>query len=394
MARRVATTEASRAWWAPASQLRWDAGALVLAVGLPLLVLAGRAGPGLTQGELVSALVATPLVLLRRAPLPALAAALVATVVVMALTGDGLVLAATAIVLLYTVSSRFPRRTAWTAGVVTAVTLWASTVALLDQEPLAPGNLGAIAWAAAAVALGEAARGRRAYLAAVEERALLAEQTREEEAGRRVAEERLRIARELHDAVAHRVTIINIQSAAAAQLLPDRPDAAAEALGVVQDSARTVLDEMASMLGLLRGPETPGHPSEPLPTLADLDALAESFRAAGLAVELQRFGRFEGVAESVQLTAYRIAQEGLTNARRHGDGAAVVRVAREPSSLRVAISNGIGPQTDSGGPGGGFGLSGMRERVAAVGGTIRAGRAGDGRFSVDATLPTGRSGSE
>ena len=126
----------------------------------------------------------------------------------------------------------------------------------------------------------------------------------------------------------------------------------------------------------------------------DLDALAESFRAAGLAVELQRFGRFEGVAESVQLTAYRIVQEGLTNARRHGDGAAVVRVAREPSSLRVAISNGIGPQTDGGGPGGGFGLSGMRERVAAVGGTIRAGRAGDDRFRVDATLPTGRSGSE
>jgi len=391
VAGRVAPALRPSAWWALAYRLRWDAGALVLAIGLPLAALAGRTDAGPTEGELIAAMVAAPLVALRRlAPRTMLGLALVATVSMMAATGDGIVLAASAIVLLYTVSSRSDRWIAWATGAVTAATLWISAVLLLDQEPLAPGNLGAIAWAAAAVALGDAVRDRRAYVEAVEERALRAEETREEEARRRVAEERLRIARELHDAVAHRMTVINIQSSAAAQLLRAQPEKAAEALAVVQSSARTVLEEMAGMLGVLRRSDPGGEPQEPLPTLADVDALLESFRDAGLGVELRTSGRGEAVPESVQLTAYRIVQEGLTNARRHGDGRALVRIAHEPSCVEVTIANRIGRGERDGERGGGFGITGMRERVASVGGTITAGPTEDGWFRVEARLPIGR----
>ena len=292
------------------------------------------------------------------------------------------------LIALYTVASRTDRRTGIAAGVLTACSLGFGTLLHTGEPVLDARNVIVVVWTGLATAAGYAVRNRRAYVAAVEERARRAEQTREEEARRRVAEERLRIARELHDVVAHSIALINVQSGVAAHLLREQPDAADEALRHVRKASRTVLDELGTMLDVLRQSDDGDSPTEPAPGLHRLDALVEALRDAGLTVELRIAGEPRPLAPTVDLAAYRIAQESLTNAQKHGSAPRVsVAVTYDAQSVRITVRNPVVPGTEPSAPRGtGHGLIGMRERAAAVGGRFSADLHG-GTFQVDAVLP-------
>jgi signal transduction histidine kinase len=220
---------------------------------------------------------------------------------------------------------------------------------------------------------------------AAEARARQAEATREEEADRRVTDERLRIARELHDVVAHHISVVNVQAGVARHLLRAQPDQAEAALGLVREASRTVLVEMSTVLGLLRTGEEE-HPTEPAPGLDRVGALVESMRRAGLRITAHTIGEPYPVPQLADLTVYRVVQESLTNALKHGTGTADLELAYGPSALVVEVCNarrtGGEPSRD-----GGHGLVGMRERVASVAGRFAAGPTDDGGFRVCVEIP-------
>jgi signal transduction histidine kinase len=236
-------------------------------------------------------------------------------------------------------------------------------------------------------AIGEAVRNRLAYIAAIEERAIRAERSREDEAHRRVIEERLRIAHELHDVIAHHIALMNVQAGVAAHTLRNDPAEAEQALGYVRDGGRTVLRELTMLLDVLRESGDGVLPTEPLPSIARLKDLVGSFTAAGLDVDWEPYDGT--LPDAVDLVAYRVVQESLTNVFKHA-GAARVRVAlrRAGDQLTVDVTDEGGtPAADTSGAGTGHGLLGMRERVAAVGGTFQAGPLQHGGFAVRAVLP-------
>ncbi|NUS13518.1 MAG: two-component sensor histidine kinase, partial [Streptomyces sp.] len=207
--------------------------------------------------------------------------------------------------------------------------------------------LALVAWACTAAAFGDALRSRRAYAASAAERERREELAREEEARRRVAEERLRIARELHDVVAHQIALANVQAGVAAHVLDRRPDQARQALAHVREASRSALDELRATVGLLRLRGEPAAPMEPAPGLGLLDQLLEGFRREGLRVTVECLAGDDPppahgpLPVSVDLTAYRVIQESLTNVRKHaGPGAgAVVRIRRDPGALEVVVDD-------------------------------------------------------
>ena len=226
--------------------------------------------------------------------------------------------------------------------------------------------------------------GRRLRLRSERDSRLLRE--RQEEAGRIVAEERARIARELHDVVAHRVSLMTVQAGAAKTVASSDPAAAVRAMAAVEDAGRQALDELRHLLGVLRPASVPDA-IEPQPGLGQLEPLVEQTRAAGLDVSLTRQGALTGLPARVELSAYRIVQESLTNVVKHaGPGARTcVRLTNDGSSLLVEVTD-----DGSGGtvlPGAGHGVLGMRERALLLGGTLDVGRGTDGGFGVRARLP-------
>ena len=279
----------------------------------------------------------------------------------------------------------------------------------------------------AALLLGELVHGRRARLRR-------AERDRQLEAERRVAEERLRIARELHDVMAHTITVITVQAGVAADMLDRAPDRSGAALAAIRGASREAMAELKATVGVLRQPagEATGAapadpaaapagrgavpvnggvapagqggpvanpaavprgpaaaPPAPAPGLAQLDDLVAMAAGAGLEVDVGVDGTARPLPAAVDLTAYRIVQESLTNVLRHARATAVaVRIGYQPDGMVVEIGdNGRG---DAGHDGGGYGLIGMRERAAAVGGGLEAGPAASGGFTVRAWLPTPR----
>lgn len=244
-----------------------------------------------------------------------------------------------------------------------------------------------------AATAGDAVRSRRAFVAAIRERAERAERTREEEARRRVAEERLRIARDLHDVVAHHIALVNVQAGVAAHVMDKRPDQAKEALAHVREASRSALNELRATVGLLRQSGDPEAPTEPAPGLVRLDELVGTFHSAGLSVEVARADEGVTLPAAVDLAAYRVIQEALTNVRKHAgqEAKAEVSVVRVGPNMEVTVlDNGAGHTgTDGEGDeaGGGHGLLGMRERVAALGGTLTTGPRYGGGFRVHAILP-------
>jgi signal transduction histidine kinase len=242
-----------------------------------------------------------------------------------------------------------------------------------------------LAFLGMAAAYGDATRSRRAYIAAVEDRATRAEQTREEEARRRVAEERLRIARELHDVVAHHIAVVKVQATGARHIGPSRPDQVAAALDAISRSADAALKETAYVVGLLRHSGDPAAPTTPPRGLAQLTNLLEDV-ADHLTVDLHQSGEARQLPAAVDVAAYRIALEALTNARKYGNGTADLTVAYTPLAITLDITNPVGRVRP--GQGSGYGILGMCERAAAIGGRVTAGMDGSGRFAVHASLPT------
>jgi signal transduction histidine kinase len=239
-----------------------------------------------------------------------------------------------------------------------------------------------------AAVFGRSAQHRRAYLAVVEERARRAEESRENEARRRVAEERVRIARELHDLVAHQITLANAQATVAAHLFDMRPEQTRTSLDELVRTTRNALDELRATVGLLRQPDDTSAPTDPAPGLSQVPTLLEAFRRAGLEVSMHEDGTARPLPPAVDLTAYRIIQEALTNVTKHAAaGSAQVRLAWKRDHVTVSVTDdGSGSRTPLERPPG-YGLIGMRERATAVGGTLTAGARPHGGFLVSAQLP-------
>jgi signal transduction histidine kinase len=209
----------------------------------------------------------------------------------------------------------------------------------------------------------------------------------EEEASRRLAEERLRIARELHDVVSHSMAVINVQAGVAAHVIDEHPEQAKQALLTIKSTSQTAMRDLRAILGLMRESGEP-EPLVPAPGLNEIDALVERVRGSGVHVELDVDRPADAVTPGAALTAYRIVQEALTNVVRHAPGAsAQVRVRLTPEAIVVDVENdGEGRQAPEQ-AGAGHGLAGMRERVRAAGGSFDAGPKAQGGFSVHATLP-------
>jgi signal transduction histidine kinase len=244
-----------------------------------------------------------------------------------------------------------------------------------------------VALVAIPVLAAEALRNRRAYIRLLLERLELAERSREEEARRRAEQERLRIARDLHDVVAHTLTTINVQAGVAAHLLDRDSGNARNALATIETASHEALQELRTILGVLREPGNGKAPLEPAPDLAAVGTLIEQARGTGLEVSFEVEGeRPQRIPEAVQVAAFRILQESLTNARRHAPGAATsINLAYRVDRLRLAIENQTG-RSGNGGATSGVGIAGMRERATALGGTLQVQRSG-ARFRVVAELP-------
>lgn len=241
---------------------------------------------------------------------------------------------------------------------------------------------------ALAGALGDATRSRREFVIAMTERTERAEQGREEEARRRVAEERVRIARDLHDVVAHQISVISLNAGVASSALDLRPERAREALSTIRRSSRTVLADIGGLMALLRSddPEDVGD-LRPQRGLAGLDALVAQFREAGLRVELQDDPDRPELSPASDHVAFIVILEGLTNAHKHGAGdAALVRIRTEQDSLRLTLVNPAAEETRAPVASGGHGLRGLRERVVAVRGDVQTGRVGE-EFRLDVRIP-------
>ncbi|WP_181140853.1 sensor histidine kinase [Streptomyces sp. Ru62] len=338
---------------------------------------------------------AAALVFRRRAPKTVLA--VTGTVsLVECVTGDPRApVAMSAVIALFTVAATTDRSTTWRLGLLTMTVLTAAAMLAGPLPWYAQENLGVLAWTGIGATAGDAVRSRRAVVQAIRDRAERAERTREEEARRRVAEERLRIARDLHDVVAHHIALVNVQAGVAAHVMDKRPDQAKEALAHVREASRSALDELRATVGLLRQSGDPEAPTEPAPGLSRLEELADTFRSAGLPVSVARADQGAELPAAVDLAAYRIVQEALTNVRKHAgpEAEAEVSVVRVGPNVEVTVLD-DGPGKP-GGPGagrasedgGGHGLLGMRERVTALGGTLTTGPRYGGGFRVHAILP-------
>jgi signal transduction histidine kinase len=279
------------------------------------------------------------------------------------------------------------RRAAWiTAGAAFAgYFVLAQAVGRQDVPVL--GQAAAIgAWLLLILVVAEFARTRR-------DQAVEAFHARAEEERRRASEERLRVARELHDVLAHNISLINVQAGVALHLMDEQPEQARSALTAIKQASKDALGELRSVLGVLRQPDDVA-PLDPVPTLGRLDTLVEQARAAGLDVRVAVEGEARPLPSPVDLAAFRIVQEALTNVTKHvGPAAATVQLRYGDDRLVVAVDD-DGPRAGAPGPapamaGTGSGLAGMRERATALGGELVAGPRTGGGFHVAATLPLG-----
>ncbi|NLU74497.1 two-component sensor histidine kinase [Streptomyces sp. HNM0575] len=399
------------------------------------------------ETAVLAALACAVLVLRRRAPMPVLCITGLVTVVGLVVDpragdppeGHRAPIVIAAIIALYTVSNRTDRVTSVRVGILTVGVLTAAGMLLGSRPWYAQDNLAIFAWTGLAAAAGEAVRNRRAFVDAMRERAERAERTREEEARRRVAEERMRIARELHDVVAHHIALVNVQAGVASHVMDQRPDQAKEALAHVREASRHALNELQATVGLLRQSGESVAPTEPAPGLGVLDELVEGFTRAGLSVSVEvtseiseevsgklseetcggtsggssggtsdgTFGASRAggggpggpggerperrLPSAVDLTAYRVVQEALTNVQKHvGTGArAEVRIVTRPYALEITVTDDGGGAGD--GPAAADGTAATPrspESAETAEGAERAGPRGPAQRAARSDAPT------
>jgi signal transduction histidine kinase len=345
----------------------------------------GHPAPHPTAALTLVAVACLALAWRRRYPVTVLAVSTIA-VAVYSLLGyvNGAALLAP-ILALYAVATQVSARRAVVAAAVTLAVLLAATA---TNNPVGHfgGGFDIIPFMVAAVVFaGIAVANRRAYVASIQDRA-------EQDVRRRIDEERLRIARELHDVVAHTMATINVQAGVAAHVLPTQPEVVAEALQAIKSASKEGLRELRAILNVLRQADDT-DPVQPAPGLAQLDALVEGARRAGLPITLAVTGERFPLPAAVDLAAYRIVQESLTNVIRHaGPADAAVKLRYHPDEIAIDVTDtGHGPTAGSGplavGGTAGHGQAGMRERAAAVGGTVQAGPRPGGGYQVTARLP-------
>ncbi|HLL64378.1 MAG TPA: sensor histidine kinase [Micromonosporaceae bacterium] len=289
-------------------------------------------------------------------------------------------------VALYTVAVRGDRRRSVLVGVVAVA--WSGGLGWLTGDR-SSAPVTELLWPVVAVLLGEVVRGRRELREEYATRESRAAAEREQRVAQRIAHERLRITREFHDVVAHTMAAVNVQMGVAVAAFDQRPDAARAALAQARALSREAMRELRATVAVLR--ETgDGRLTEPAPGLAQLDSLVARVDGSAVRVSLHRDTGPDDVPAVAELTAYRIVQEALTNVIRHAHaGAAAVSVTRDGAMLRVeVIDDGVGAARNGADPGG-YGLTGMAERVAAIGGHLRHGPVAGGGFRVYAELPIG-----
>jgi signal transduction histidine kinase len=371
---------------------------LAVAGGLPVPEGRGPVDLALTGPDIALTLVsAIALTARRHRPLVVLVATAAVTAVAIA-GGWQVNLAQLAVaVALFNYGLRRPRPATIVAGALAAATLGSLSALMVVVGEAGWGRQDVVLWLCTAAAVAIAVQSRRATIEALEDRARRAEESREETIRRRVAEDRVRLARELHDVIAHHVAVISVQAGVAEHVVDKNPLAARQALGIVRSSAKTVLAELQSVLGVLRQDETT-LPTAPAPGLLRLDDLVASFGAMGTSVHVDAPQPLPQLPPAADVVAYRTVQEALTNVHKHAAGAATtisisprvgvleieVRNERPPASLDP-----VGAPAAGGGDwtGSGLGLVGMEERVAAAGGVLQTGPTADGGFRVTASLP-------
>ena len=367
--------------------LAFDVALAVAATGVELALVA-EAG----WGAMVLAAVAGGVLVLRRfAPLAVLATTLAAMAAVVALGGEPTGL--TVGIGLYTTAALCERRVSLAALVPVAAIAASLSVATADtkgrQASALFGATVAILLAVGIWGLGAYSQTRRRYTRALTQRAAQAEREREQLARIAVHEERAAIARELHDIVAHSVTVMLVGVRGARDVLHTAPAVAEETLARVEASGEQSLSELRRILALLRSPDHDADP-HPQPSLAELDVLVADYCATGLPVRLEVTGEQRPLSGGVELSVYRIVQEALTNALKHSNPTCVtVTLSFRDSRLEVEIVDDAAKQPERSDAATGHGIVGMRERVALLGGQLETGRRVGGGFRVAARLPTG-----
>ncbi|MFJ9900906.1 sensor histidine kinase [Streptomyces sp. NPDC091280] len=311
---------------------------------------------------------------------------------VLALAGVQLnpLLQAPCLVSLFLLALRTDRRTARIGAGAATTTLLAASLAHEPAFPWGAFVIGMISWTLLPGAVGDAVRSNTEYLAAAEARAELAEHTREEEALRRVSEERIRMARELHDVVAHHIALAATQARTATYLMRHHPERAPEMMENLCDSTDEALRELRATVGLLRQRGDTDSPRDPAPGLAQLPDLLGSFERAGLSVDVTTEGHAQPLSPGVDLTAYRIIQEALTNVTKHARTASArVHLEYARSWVTITVADDGRPDAHGARPGrpSGYGLIGMQERAQSVGGRLQAGPRAEGGFTVTLGLP-------
>ncbi|ARZ68674.1 histidine kinase [Streptomyces albireticuli] len=371
----------------------------VLLFGLSGVVIAEEGGRGAIGDLGVAALLCLVVALRRRSPVKMLLLATAAGVAQLILDSPQQLADFAMLVIIYTVASgpvRWASRFALIGGLLAPLIAnlrWSDSGRGINQEIIGTVFMTvpfALAWV-----LGDSMRTRRAYWAQLEERTGRLEKEREQQAKMAVTAERARIARELHDVVAHNVSVMVVQADGAAYVLDASPEQAKQALETISGTGRQALAEMRRLLGVLRTEEgAEGGEYVPQPDVEQIGDLVEEVRGAGLPVDFQVEGAPRPLPSGVELTAYRIVQEALTNTRKHGgpDAGASVRLTFFDDGLGLLVEDdGRGAQHElyeSGGADGmGHGLIGMRERVGMVGGTLDAGPRPGGGFRISVLLP-------
>jgi signal transduction histidine kinase len=379
----------------PASAWLFDSGLALVAAGMSMALFVVDNGPvgGLPRRTLALAYVLAllhtlPLAARRRFPGTVLALCVASGLAVAALGVPPIVLGLAILVAVYSVAA-YGDRWVSLAGLA-AAELGAAAVQLTPgrfQTPTVVSNALVIG---AAWLLGHFVGVRRAYTARLEQTAEL-ERTRAEQARQAVAEERLRLARELHDVVAHSISVIAVQSGVGAHVAKTQPEEAAKALEAIEATSRAALIELRRLLGVLRQEGESQGDLAPVPGLADLDGLLAEVAKAGLGVRLRVEGTPSPLPAGVDLSAYRIVQEALTNVVKHaGPARAQVTIRYRDQEVMVEVTDdgrGVTAPTSNGRARVGHGLIGMRERVQVFGGDLEAGPRPGGGFRVAARLP-------
>ncbi len=374
---------------------------LIAGAGLATLALAVAVTPGRGQHGVPALMVCGPVVLLRRWPLPVLAVATAVTGLAMAWGNAPLPLSIMIGLAMYAAAAGLPRRLSIPAAGAAATILAgaiiyaAFAIRTTPHASLATQVLDGFVPLTAAWFIGDSVAARRRYVAGLADQAERERAAEVERARQQVREERMRIAHELHDVVAHTLAVITVQAGVGRRLMAKHPEEAGTALESIEMIGRTAQDELGVVLGLLRDEETGAAALAPAPRLVDLKELAENVRASGTPVELRLSGADRQLSPALELSIFRVIQEALTNVVKHAAGArAAVAVTVSAGRVRIEVTDDGGsatqPAGDGGPPGGpstGHGIVGMRERIAAFGGWLVAEPRLGGGFHVLAEVP-------